>query len=167
MSDGTIKRPSVQDSGVASYFSGTIALDFFRTMTGKFLGGGIGRGVYVHGTDPSLVVKIETATHSFQNVAEWQVWSDLEYTEQDALKWFAPCHYISPCGIVLIQARTRPMEESAFPEKMPCFFTDLKYSNFGRFNGRIVAHDYGLHRFINLGATARMRIANWRDDKES
>ena len=167
MSSGqTIKRPSVQDATVAAHFSSTIALDFFRTMTGEFLGGGIGRGVYVHGTGQSLVVKIETASHSFQNVAEWQVWSVLEYTNHAALKWFAPCHYISPCGIVLVQARTRKMEQSAFPEKMPSFFTDLNYSNFGRFNGRIVAHDYGLHRFIHLGAMARMRAVEWRGGKE-
>ena len=167
MSGRTIRRASVTSDEVISQFTGTIARDFFELMSGKWLGGGVGRGVFVLGTDPSLVVKIETASHSFQNISEWGVWCDLENEDNPARKWFAPCHYISPCGIVLVQARTRPIEKSRFPEKMPSYFTDLKYQNFGLFEGRIVAHDYGFHRFVSLGATARMRVADWRDDEES
>ena len=157
--------PPVADSGVGSHFDGVVAIDFFRIMTGKWLGGGVGRGVYVLGTDPSLVVKIETRSRSFQNVAEWQVWDEVREND-DAGKWFAPCHYISPCGVVMIQSRTKPLDKSRFPDKMPSFFTDLKYQNFGIFDGRVVAHDYGFHRFIYLGSTARMRVAEWRDDEE-
>lgn len=156
------------DSSISCHFTDTIALDFFRVMTGKWLGGGIGRGVYVHGTDPNLVIKIENQSYSFQNISEWEVWGDLNDMDSDhARKWFAPCHYISPCGVVLIQARTWPLDKARFPDKMPNFFTDLKYQNFGMFEGRLVSHDYGFHRFISLGATARMRIADWRDDEES
>ncbi len=165
MTRSIIRCCSVQDSTVADHFSGVVAVDFFRTMVGKWLGGGIGRGVYVLGTDPSLAVKIETRSHSFQNISEWEVWNDLKNMNNDsAHKWFAPCHYISPCGAVLIQSRTKPLDKSRFPDKMPSFFTDLKYQNFGMLNGRIVAHDYGYNRFVHLGATARMRVANWCDD---
>ena len=167
MSGHTFKGPSVTSDGVSNHFNGAIARDFFNVMAGKWLGGGIGRGVYVLGTDPSLVVKIETANHSFQNVSEWGVWEELEATDNKVLKWFAPCHYISPCGMILIQARTRPLDKSRFPDKMPSFFTDLKYQNFGMFDGRIVAHDYGYTRLVYLGSTARMRIANWQDDEKS
>ena len=163
----TIRRPPATAEGVAGHFQGVVATDFFHVMTGKWLGGGVGRGVFALGTDPSLVVKIETASYSFQNAMEWEVWSALENSDSDAGKWFAPCHYISPCGMVLIQARTRPIDKSRFPKKMPSFFTDLKYQNFGEYDGRIVAHDYGYNRFVHLGATARMRNAAWRDDEES
>ncbi len=166
MSD-TIKRPFVTSDRVTSHFSGTIAEDFFGVMTGEWLGGGIGRGVYVLGTDPSLVIKIETASRSFQNIAEWEVWNDLDRLDSKAMKWFAPCHYISPCGIVLIQARTRPADKRRFPKKMPAYFTDLKYQNFGMLDGRLVAHDYGFHRFVKLGLTASMRIVEWYDDEEN
>ena len=168
MSGRTVSRMPVTDDGVAGHFSGPVARDFFSIMAGKWLGGGVGRGVYVLNTDSSLVVKIETASYSFQNVAEWEAWGDLNDMAGDsASKWFAPCYYISPCGAVLIQARTRPLDRSLFPKKMPSFFTDLKYQNFGTFEGRVVAHDYGYHRFVPLGATARMRNADWRDDEES
>lgn len=167
MSGNTVRRPPATAEGVSGHFSGLISLDFFRVMTGKWLGGGIGRGVYVLGTDPSLVVKIETASYSFQNAMEWEVWCELEHSDNNASQWFAPCHYISPCGMVLIQSRTKPIDKSRFPQKMPSYFTDLKYQNFGEYDGRIVAHDYGFHRFIHLGATARMRNAAWRDDEES
>ncbi len=166
MTGATIRRPPATEDGVAGHFTGIISLDFFRAMTGKWLGGGVGRGVFVLGTDPSLVVKIETASYSFQNAAEWEVWCDLQNSDTDADQWFAPCHSISPCGIVLIQSRTQPLDKSRFPEKMPSFFTDLKYQNFGEYDGRIVAHDYGYNRFVHLGATARMRNAAWRDDEE-
>ncbi len=165
MSD-TIRRPAITPDGVISHFNGPIAGDFFRAMTGKWLGGGIGRGVYVLGTDPSLVVKIETASYSFQNAAEWEIWCDLEHSDSKARKWFAPCHYVSPCGMVLIQSRTRPIDKSRFPKKMPGYFTDLKYQNFGEYDGRIVAHDYGFHRFVHLGSKAKLREAEWRDGEE-
>lgn len=84
MSD-TIKRPSITRDGVENHFRGIVAKDFFLAMTGDWLGGGIGRGVYVLGTDPSLVVKIETASHSFQNVAEWEVWNQLEASDRKAM----------------------------------------------------------------------------------
>ncbi len=166
MSTETFRRPSVTAAGVSNHFSGTIAQDFFGLMTGEWLGGGIGRGVYVLGTDPTMVVKIETASHSFQNVAEWDVWSEITRGGHKAKKWFAPCYYISPCGIILIQARTRPTDKSRFPKKMPAYFTDLKYQNFGMLDGHLVAHDYGYNRFVHLGLTASLREVTWRDDEE-
>lgn len=162
----TVRGPYVTADRVTSHFIGTIAQDFFALMTGEWLGGGIGRGVYVLGTDPSLVVKIETASHSFQNVAEWEVWDAVSEAKPSVSKWFAPCHYISPCGIVLIQARTKPADKSLFPKRMPAYFTDLKYQNFGMLDGQLVAHDYGYNRFIHLGLTASLREVTWRDDAE-
>ncbi len=164
---GTVRASGVTHDCVTSHFTGTIAQDFFGLMAGEWLGGGVGRGVYVLGTDPSLVVKIETSSHSFQNIAEWNVWSEIEREEYKAKKWFAPCYYISPCGIILIQARTRPTDKSRFPKKMPAYFTDLKYQNFGMLDGHLVAHDYGHNRFVHLGLSASLREVTWRDDEES
>lgn len=164
---GTVRAPYVTSDSVSNHFTGAIAKDFFNLMAGKWLGGGIGRGVYVLGTDPSMVVKIETASHSFQNVAEWAIWDVVNAAKPLVRKWFAPCHYISPCGMILIQARTRPMDKSQFPKRMPAYFTDLKYQNFGMLDGHIVAHDYGYSRFIHMGLNASMRDVTWRDDEES
>ena len=166
MSGDTIRRPYVTAERVTTNFTNIIAQDFFGVMTGEWLGGGVGRGVYVLGTDPSMVVKIETAGHSFQNIAEWDVWTEIERGDNKARKWFAPCYYISPCGIVLIQARTRPADKSRLPKKMPAYFTDLHHRNFGMLDGRLVAHDYGYNRFIHLGLSASLREVTWRDDDE-
>ena len=166
MSTENIIRPSVTDSDVRSRFNGTISVDLYQLMCGKWLGGGIGRGVYVLGVDPSLVIKVETVGRSFQNVTEWEVWDDLVRADTDAMDWFAPCHYISPCGTILIQARTTPLAKSQAPKKVPAFFTDLKYQNFGMYDGRVVAHDYGFHKFVALGSKCKLQRAQWYDDDE-
>lgn len=49
---------------------------------------------------------------------------------------------------------------------MPSFFSDLKYQNFGMLEGQVVAHDYGYSNLISMGATSRMRKANWYNDDE-
>lgn len=161
-----IIRPSVTHNTVRGQFEGVIPIDLFSLMCGKWLGGGISRGVYVLGTDPSLVIKIETANSSFQNAMEWEVWNVLERDDTDAMNWFAPCHYISPCGTILIQARTKPLDKSQAPKKVPVFFTDIKYQNFGMYDGRVVAHDYGFHKFVSLGSNCKLKCAQWYDDDE-
>ncbi len=161
-----IVAPFVTHNTVKGHFDGVISTDLFNFMCGKWLGGGIGRGVYVLGIDESVVIKVETANHSFQNIMEWEVWEALELDETDAMDWFAPCHYISPCGTILIQARTKPMDKSQAPKKLPSYFTDVKYQNFGWYDGRIVAHDYGYHNFVSLGSKCKLRRADWDDDDE-
>ena len=152
---------------VRGHFNGVVSVDMFNLMCGKWLGGGIGRGVYVLGIDPSLVIKVETTSSSFQNIMEWEVWNALELAEEeDAMAWFAPCHYISSCGTVLIQARTKPIDKSQAPEKLPSYFTDVKYQNFGWYDGRIVAHDYGYNKFVSLGSKCKLKRAQWYDDDE-
>jgi len=118
--------------------------------------------VFEFAPNPELVVKIETRNHSFQNVMEWEVWTEVQ--EYVASKWFAPCHSISPCGIVLLQSRTYELDKSQFPKKMPAFFSDLKYQNFGMLNKQIVAHDYGVSHLIEVGMTKEMRVADWHND---
>ena len=166
MSTNDIIRPHVTIGDVRGHFDSIVSVDLYQLMCGKWLGGGIGRGVYVLGVDPSLVIKIETVSRSFQNVTEWEVWNDLERGDYEAMDWFAPCHYISPCGTILIQARTTPLDKSQAAKRVPAFFTDLKYQNFGMYDGRVVAHDYGYHKFVELGLNSKMRRAQWYDDEE-
>ncbi len=166
MSTNNIIRPSVTNDIVRGHFNGIVSVDLFNLMCGKWLGGGVSRGVYVLSIDQSLVIKIETTSHSFQNVSEWEIWNYLEGYDTDTMNWFAPCHYISPCGTILIQARTTPLDKSQAPKKVPAFFTDTKYQNFGMYDGRVVAHDYGYHNFVRLGSSCKLKRAQWHDDDE-
>lgn len=134
--------------------------DFFHMICGKKLGSGIARTVYENNFDKTgVVVKIEDVTQSFQNVIEWETWQRVKDTE--FARWFAPCVGISPCGIVLVMARTMPATK--FPDKLPVYLTDTKRTNYGIYKGRLVCHDYGTHLLMERGMTKRMRKANWWD----
>ena len=72
----------------------SVVRDFGFAFCGAKLGAGIGREVYECAIDPSKVVKIETASQSFQNVIEWETWHRLKDGPHG--KWLAPCRFISP-----------------------------------------------------------------------
>ena len=144
------------------YFSNNIPTsEFFRTMCGQRIGGGASRDVYEFVPDSSLVVKFEVRNSMFQNVIEWETWKEVMETEHAA--WFAPCKLISPCGTVLLQKRTEKIRDK-YPEKMPSYFTDFKYTNYGMYNDHIVCHDYGTNRMVVTGMNKRMRTANWWEE---
>jgi len=127
----------------------TIKLDFIQLFLGEYLGGGCARDVYEFIGQPDLVIKVETTAHSFQNVMEWNTWHEVQGTPW--ARFFAPCRRISPCGIVLIQERTKPLETDRLPKRLPAFFADLKPENFGRIGDRAVAHDYAVNLVGDLG----------------
>ncbi len=157
-----LRGPNVTEERVGEHFKlSIIASDFFQLMVGEFLGGGVSRGVYGCTIDPSLVVKIETPARSFQNVVEWEAWGEIKDLKLAIRKHFAPCVTISPCGIVMLQKKTTPLTEEELPNRVPAFFTDTKLSNFGWFEGRIVAHDYGLTNLVTSGLSPKMEIADW------
>ena len=106
------------------------------------------------------MVKVEVADGYFQNVAEYTVWESVRYID-DLKGWFAPVFRISDNGRFLIQARTKPVDETRLPERVPSFFTDLQPSKWGSLNGRVVCHDYGLLLTTEKGLTTRMRKADW------
>lgn len=143
-------------------FPGVIARDLFGLVAGDEIGYGISRRVYVYGPSPNMVIKFEAGSKSFQNVMEWQAWDDIQDTPYK--KWFAPCYMISPCGTVLIQKRTEKMGKKQYPAKMPTFFTDFKYNNYGLYKNRIVCHDYGYNRLMDKGLSKRMIKADWWGD---
>lgn len=132
--------------------------DFVNLFCGELIGRGVARDVYEYAIDDTKVIKVETAAESFQNATEWQVWREVEYTKW--ARWFAPCHWISPCGIVMIQSRTQPISRA--PKEVPNFFSDLKLDNFGKLKGRVVAHDYGLNLLAsNALGKVRMKKGSW------
>lgn len=147
---------------VASDWSLTVLSDFARLFCGDRLGEGIGREVYALATDPSKVVKVERGEGSFQNVIEWETWGDLKGTRH--AKHLAPCHWISPCGIVLIQTRVQPLTPEHEKARLPSFLCDFKRTNYGVLNGRVVCCDYGTNLLLNHGAFAsKLAKPRWWD----
>lgn len=140
----------------------TIHRDFFRAAIGKELGRGMSRAVYACTFNPEWVVKVEEWADSFQNVAEWLIWSRAKNTP--LAKWFAPCHFISPNGTVLIQSRTVPARPHEYVDRIPAFFTDFKRANYGMIGKRFVCHDYGTSLVIDNGLTTKMRKPKWWDE---
>jgi len=136
--------------------SPSIHREALSMMLGDKVGAGCSREVYVNDLNPLQVVKIQM-TIGFHNVQEWCIWKEVESTE--FAKWFAPCDHISPDGNILIQRRTE-QPKIAYPEQVPRFFTDLKLTNWGELDGRIVCHDYALlARYYSM--TKHMRKADW------
>lgn len=154
----TIRRHSAEIIW-RDHFPTTLAQDLAHTFLGNVLGSGVAREVYECAHDPQFVVKMENVAQSFQNVAEWYVWFDIKDTKWK--KWFAPCQRISPCGTVLIQEKTEPID--VLPKKVPSFFTDLKRDNWGLLDGQPVCHDYGTMKLINI-IVPKMIKATWRDE---
>lgn len=148
------------DADVLAYFSGTtISTDLFRLFCGhEVLGVGIARTVYTCPIRPDLVVKVEVPSKSFQNVLEWEFWKTWSH-DKLMRRWLAPCEAISQCGSVLLQYRTQPVAK--LPDRMPEFLTDTKRSNYGRFRGRIVCHDYGM---VVARVSPALRKVDWRDE---
>lgn len=146
-----------------SYFKRTPELDFFEMICDEKLGSGMSREVYSCSLDPSVVIKFETTQGRFQNIVEWETWQDVK--ETDYAKWFAPCVNISSCGSVLIMKRTTPIKNlKRYPERMPAFLGDFKYSNYGMYKGHLCTHDYGRTLLVSEGLTKRTRSVDWWAD---
>lgn len=144
-------------------FEGTgknILADLGKLFIGERLGAGVGREVYVNLMDEDTVIKYEP--EGFQNIKEWEMWQEVEMTKY--AKWFAPCITISPNGIFLVQKRTYKPLKVDYPEKVPSFFMDKKYDNYGviieKGIKKFVCHDYGSFSLIN-GLNNRLVNADW------
>lgn len=140
--------------------------DFANMLVGKPLGSGMSREVYELEIDRTKVVKIEGESGRFQNIIEWETWQALR-DHKIVGKYLAPCYYISPCGIALIQARVQPLrEEQVGKLKLPDLLGDFKLQNYGMFEGRVVCSDYGTNlSFYRAADRARMRTPkadDWR-----
>lgn len=136
----------------------SITADMFDFLCGDFLGFGISRAVYEYQRDSRFVIKIEYAEY-FQNICEFEVWHRIKGTKLS--KWFAPCDSISPCGKILIQRKTKETSLDNYPNKIPSFFTDVKYDGWGMLNGNVVCHDYGIHLLMEKGMGAKLKKVKW------
>lgn len=137
--------------------------DLVNLLCGKLLGQGTYRKVFELAIDGTKVVKHDNG-RNWSNISEWQL--SVELHDTPIGKWLAPCHWISPGGLWLIQARTTPILPGDLPTSIPAIFADTKAENWGWFEGRPVCHDYGNHRaFILAGKTgSKLRAAIWHDE---
>lgn len=142
-------------------FGTTVNRDFFHMITGDIIGAGEFRIVFEHAHRKDLVLKFEPHAQSFHNIAEWDLWQD-NRDNKPVARWLAPCEFISPCGIILAQKKTGKPQPSDYPNMVPEFLTDLKRKNFGLYEGRLVAHDYGLY---NADIPTKRKKASWWDPK--
>lgn len=112
-------------------------------IVGPEIGRGATRTVYHHRFDPDVVVKVcENSTHWHQNLMEWEAWMQIKRKPKVA-RWFAPCVAISQCGRIMIQKRAHDLNINDVPKMLPHFMDDFSVGNFGRYQNRIVARDYG------------------------
>lgn len=135
--------------------------DLKDLLVGEQLGVGIYRKVGVFLPDPTLVIKC-AVDDPHQNILEWEIWDTVKDTPY--AKWFAECVRISACGMFMLQRRLEHRPRSEYPKKIPTFFTDLKYKNFGWLNGQFKCLDYsGLMMLIQRqnGLNNRVKKADW------
>ena len=150
----TVTYQDVWDS-----FGTTVNRDFFHMMVGKIIGAGVFRITFACEVRDDLVLKFEPGSQPFQNVAEWDFWNDNK-NDKKVAPWLAPCEFISPCGIILAMKKTVRPVPADYPNMVPEFLTDLKRTNFGMYEGRLVAHDYGLY---NVNTPTKRKKAKWWD----
>jgi len=139
--------------------------DLIKMFIGKHINSGCYRSVFEFNPNPDkYVIKIEhDDTNS--NTNEFLIWDEVNYLCGDLAwvkEWFAPVLWMSPNGKILIQERTKDYASTnkEYPDQLPSFFTNIKYSNFGWLNNRFVCHDYGaINRFIKYDK--KFRKANW------
>jgi hypothetical protein len=134
------------------------AIEFVDLFLGAEIGSGMSRQVYEFNLDKTMVVKHETGD-AFQNMIEWEIWKAVQETPMK--KWFAPCHAISPNGQFLIQSRVEQIPRKQYPKKIPDFFHDTKYQNFGMLNGKFVCFDYGTMNLIRENWNKKMVKVDW------
>lgn len=144
--------------------SKTLTQDFVGLFLGKKLGAGMSRTVYLCREDVECVIKVEAGTQSFQNIMEWEFWQSVKTTKFK--KWFAPCVAISACGTILIQKRADPIHKDQYPKKIPAFFSDRKFSNFGKIGKQFVCVDYGTAHIlaVNKALNGKLRKADFWSD---
>lgn len=135
------------------------------TFIGEKIGSGLHRTVFACRIDPSLVVKVEVGSCSFANVREWELWDEVHSTK-DVARWLAPCVAISPCGSVLLQRRAEKCDKGRYPEKVPAWFGDMKFDNFGMLDGKLVCVDYAGIPVSHALFQKRMKKADWWHDTD-
>lgn len=115
----------------------------YKLLCGKKLGDGFNRNVYECNIMEDWVVKIERSdSDDFANVRERAFWREYE-GDKTISKWLAPCGDISNDGRIMLQRKVQPLPKGyVVPRTLPEFLTDVKLSNFGLLDGKLVCVDY-------------------------
>ena len=111
-------------------------MDFAK---GEFIGKGAYRDVYIHATDPGLVVKVQRDPKQDQNRREQRIWDE----RKELHKWLVPVLKVSSCGLYLIMPRGEQIKNNEVPQTSPRCLTDKGRKNWVRLNGEIKLCDYG------------------------
>lgn len=143
---------------VEDSFTAVLAKDLLHLVCSEKLGEGVARIVYASRLDPGVVIKFEPDAYSFQNIAEWEIWKQVQGTRME--RWFAPCIEIAASGTVLIQKRCQPIL-GKLPKQLPQYLCDLKRENFGMIDGKLVCHDYGTMLYSLRSLPKKMAKAEW------
>jgi len=136
-------------------FSKELNMARLHKALGELLGDGCLRRVYVYAPDPTWVVKVakDDALPNMREIRNYERW------QARLGEWMAPCKAIDIDGAVcVLMRRTTPAELAQYPEQVPLAFKDVKWHNWGMFQGRLVCHDY--HKMAGRGTG--LRKVNWR-----
>lgn len=135
--------------------------DAFNMLAGEKIGHGAYRDVFECKLRPEFVVKVErdepNGYRTFHNYDEYRFWDDHKDYRAVA-RWLAPIEYCSPDMLIILQRRVTPIDKSKLPAKLPAFLTDLKPSNFGMLDGRLVCTDYA---YTVPNPSLRLKKAEW------
>ena len=140
-------------------------IELENLILGEKLGSGVYRDVYIFKPDTTKVIKVakDNPSARAENLLAYKIYRKC-ICETPFEKWFAKIYDISDDGKYLVQERTEKFRKDKYPEKIPHFFTDTKYDNFGYVKGKgLVCIDYGcisLYRAF----TSRMSKAKWWEE---
>lgn len=147
-------------------FTAEVTNEIEGALIGEEIGRGAFRIVFECPFDDSIVIKSAFDERGVQsNIIENKIWREIEYAEHLA-KWFAPVVAISGNGRFLVMKKARmSTDRKEFPAKVPHFFTDTKYQNYGFIGDQLVCIDYG-STIISQGMTKRQTKADWWGDEQ-
>lgn len=142
--------------------------DFFDFFCGAELGEGTSRTVYEFRLDPMYVIKIQRTEKdktAFQNVSEFDTWTNINGHHKELAKFLAPCWNISSCGRVLLMRKTEKIKDNQrMPKKIPEFLSDTKTQNWGVIEGKVVCHDYA-NNHVYSKVTTKLVTPKWWSDR--
>jgi len=131
-----------------------------KYLCGKRLGFGCYREVFNFTGNDKYVIKIAINDEGRSiNLMEDYVWGEIQHSP--LAKWFAPVISVSHAGKYLLQRKIERFSNSQYPQKIPAFFTDTKYDNFGWLDEkRFVCCDFGSFNFFQ-NVSLKMKKADW------
>jgi len=132
------------------------------TLLGEYLGEGSTRTAYEIRHDKTKVLKVaKNVDGCHDNILEYRIWKDICNTEFS--KYFAPIHGVSSSGMYLVMDKVdTDRSHKEYPIKIPVFFYDTKYTNYGFLNDNFVAIDYAMFNFT-LALSSKTKKADWYD----